>query len=268
MKHSFKDWVVATRPWSFPASAMPVLVTIAWCWAQGTAFNGWLALWALVNIIFVHAAGNVWSDIADYRSGVDAKDTFGVQLLVNGDFTPQEFKRLSVTLNIIAVAGGLALVALTGLPLLYIGIAGIALSLLYPHLKYHALGDLVIILCYSVLPMTGTSFIVSGAIHWPALWLAVPVGLITVAILHANNVRDIETDSRAGISTFPMLTGRQFGVCRRGPGALPVARGADDSACGALVARHRLPGHARSRQERPHDSGLQTRWQGVLCQSR
>ena len=212
MKHSFKDWVVATRPWSFPASAMPVLVTIAWCWAQGTAFNGWLALWALVNIIFVHAAGNVWSDIADYRRGVDAKDTFGVQLLVNGDFTPQEFKRLSVTLNIIAVAGGLALVALTGLPLLYIGIAGIALSLLYPHLKYHALGDLVIILCYSVLPMTGTSFIVSGAIHWPVLWLAVPVGLITVAILHANNVRDIETDSRAGISTFPMLTGRQFGV--------------------------------------------------------
>ena len=67
------------------------------------------------------------------------------------------------------MAGGLALVALTGLPLLYIGIAGIALSLLYPHLKYHALGDLVIILCYSVLPMTGTSFIVSGAIHWPVL---------------------------------------------------------------------------------------------------
>jgi 1,4-dihydroxy-2-naphthoate octaprenyltransferase len=211
-KHSLKEWILATRPWSFPASAMPVVVTIAWCWAQGTAFNGWFALWALVNIIFVHAAGNVWSDIADYRSGVDAKDTFGVQLLVNGDFTPQEFKRLSIILNCIAVAGGVALVALTGLPLLWIGIAGIALSLCYPRLKYMALGDVVIILCYSLLPMMGTSFIVSGEIYWPVLWLAVPVGLITVAILHANNVRDIETDSRAGISTFPMLTGRQFGA--------------------------------------------------------
>ena len=60
--------------------------------------------------------------------------------------------------------------------------------------------------------MTGTSFIASGVIHWDVLWLAVPVGLITVAILHANNVRDIETDHRAGIHTFPLLTGRRFGA--------------------------------------------------------
>ena len=212
MKHSIKEWIVATRPWSFPASAMPVIVTIASLWSAGVEVNGWFGLWALVNIIFVHAAGNVWSDIADYRSGVDAADTFGVRTLVDGQFTPKEFKRLSITLNIIAIAGGIALVCLTGLPLLYIGIAGILLSLLYPRLKYNALGDVVIILCYSLLPMTGTSFIITGEIHWEVLWLALPVGLITVAILHANNVRDIETDQRAGISTFPMLTGRRFGV--------------------------------------------------------
>ena len=212
MKHSLKDWIVATRPWSFPASAMPVIVTIAFLWASGVELNGWFGLWALVNIIFVHAAGNVWSDIADYRSGVDAADTFGVRTLVDGQFTPEEFKKLSISLNVIAVAGGVALVCLTGLPLLYIGIAGLLLSLLYPRLKYNALGDLVIIFCYALLPMTGTSFIVSGEIHWEVLWLAAPVGLITVAILHANNVRDIETDQRAGISTFPMLTGRAFGA--------------------------------------------------------
>ena len=211
-KHSFKDWVLATRPWSFPASAMPVMVTIAWTWAKGIQVNWWFALWALVNIIFVHAAGNVWSDIADYRKGVDAKDTFGVHTLVDGQFTVEEYRRLSLILNTISILGGLALVALTGWPLLVIGVIGIALSLLYPRLKYMALGDLVIALCYSVLPMAGTSFIVSGAIHWHVLWLAVPVGLITVAILHANNVRDIETDSRAGISTFPMFTGRRFGA--------------------------------------------------------
>lgn len=211
-KHSFKDWVLATRPWSFPASAMPVMVTIAWAWAKGIQVNWWFALWALVNIIFVHAAGNVWSDIADYRRGVDAEDTFGVHALVDGHFTVAEYRRLSLVLNVIAVLGGLALVALTGLPLLYIGVAGILLSFCYPHLKYMALGDLVIALCYAFLPMTGTSFIVSGAIHWHVLWLAVPIGLITVAILHANNVRDIETDQRAGIHTFPLFTGRRFGA--------------------------------------------------------
>ncbi len=211
-KHSLKDWILATRPWSFPASTMPVVVTIAWCWAKGLEVNWWFGLWALINIIFVHAAGNVWSDIADYRSGVDADDTFGVRQLVDKQFTPQEFRRLSICLNIIAVLGGLALVYLTGPTLLYIGVLGILLSLGYPRLKYNAMGDFVIIMCYSLLPMTGVSYIVTGAIQWQVLWLALPVGLITVGILHANNVRDIETDDRAGIHTFPMLTGRRFGV--------------------------------------------------------
>lgn len=210
--HSFKEWVIATRPWSFPASAMPVAVTVAWVAANGYQVNWWFGFWALVNIIFVHAAGNVWSDIADYKKGVDAEDTFGVHALVDYQFTVDEYQRLSLTLNVIAVLGGIALVLLTGPTLLWIGLIGIALSLLYPRLKYMALGDLVIICCYALLPMTGTSFIVSGAIRWEVLWLALPVGLITVAILHANNVRDIETDSRAGINTFPMMTGRPFGA--------------------------------------------------------
>ena len=210
MKHSFKDWLFATRPWSFPASSMPVLVTVAWSWSRGCDVNWLFALWALVNIIFVHAAGNVWSDIADYKSGVDAPDTYGVRTLVDGQFTVAEFRKLSLSLN--AIAGGLLLVWLTGITLLYIGVAGILLSLLYPRLKYAALGDLVIIFCYSLLPMAGTSFIISGAIHWDVLWLAVPVGLITVGILHANNVRDITTDRRAGIHTFPLFTGHRFGA--------------------------------------------------------
>ncbi len=199
---------------------MPVMVTVAWLWSHGISVNWWFALWAVINIILVHAAGNVWSDIADYRSGVDASDTYGVRTLVDGMFTVAEFKRLSWGLNIIAICAGLSLVVLTGLTfgwngaytLLYIGIAGILLSFLYPRLKYAALGDLVIIFCYALLPMTGTSFIASGSIHWDVLWLSVPIGLITVGILHANNVRDIETDHRAGIQTFPMLTGRQFGA--------------------------------------------------------
>ena len=218
--HTCKDWIIATRPWSFPASVMPVMVTVAWSWSHGTGVNWWFGLWAVINIILVHAAGNVWSDIADYKSGVDAADTYGVRLLVDGDFTTKEFRSLSLCLNIIAVVAGLALVVLTGLEyglagarsLLCIGLAGILLSLLYPTLKYAALGDIVIILCYALLPMTGTSFIASGTIHWDVLWLSIPIGLITVGILHTNNIRDIETDHRAGIHTFPLLTGRQFGA--------------------------------------------------------
>ena len=167
---------------------------------------------ALVNIILVHAAGNVWSDYFDYKKGVDAEDTYGVRTLVSGQFTPKEVLTLSIILQIAAVGMGVLMVYLTGITLLWIGLAGIVLSLLYPPLKYVAMGDLVIMACYALLPMLGTSFICCGEIVPEVLWLAIPVGSITVAILHANNTRDIETDGRARIHTFAMLTGRRFAI--------------------------------------------------------
>ena len=212
LKHSLKRWVIATRPWSFPASAMPVLTSAFWLWSCGKDVCWWLCGAALLNIILVHAAGNVWSDIADYQCGVDSEDTFCVRTLLDGEFTVAEFKNLSLWLNFVAILMGLSMVWLTGPLLLPIGFAGILLSFCYPRLKYRALGDLVIILCYAILPMIGTSYIVSGHVWWEVLWLAVPVGLITVAILHSNNLRDIHTDSRAGIKTFAMIMGRSLGI--------------------------------------------------------
>ena len=191
---------------------MPVIVTLAWLYSENLLEHIWLGLCALVNIIIVHAAGNLWSDYHDFKRGVDNEKTFGVQTLTSGQFKPSEIKNYSLTLQLVAVVLGLTLVCLTGWPLLWIGIAGIALSLCYPLLKYAALGDVLIALCYAFLPMIGTSFIGSGTTHWNVLWLAVPIGLITIAILHSNNVRDIESDQEAGIRTFPMLTGRQAGA--------------------------------------------------------
>ena len=210
--HTIKEWILATRPWSFPASSMPVIVTMAFLWGKGIEMSWCLGIMALVNIILVHAAGNVWSDYHDYKKGVDAEDTYGVRILTDKLFTPKEVLCLSVTLQVLAVAMGLLMVYLTGITLLWFGLAGIALSLLYSPLKYAALGDLVIMACYALLPMLGTTFICSGEIVPEVLWLAVPVGSITVAILHANNTRDIETDRRAKIHTFAMLTGRRFAI--------------------------------------------------------
>lgn len=210
--HTLKEWMLATRPWSFPASTMPVFVSMMFLWSQGYEVNWWLGIMALVNIILVHAAGNVWSDYHDYKRGVDADDTFGVRILTDKQFTPKEVLTLSLSLQVAAVAMGLLMVYLTGITLLWFGLAGIALSLLYPPLKYAALGDLVIMACYALLPMLGTTFICSGSIVPEVLWLAVPVGSITVAILHVNNARDIETDRRAGIRTFALLTSRPTAI--------------------------------------------------------
>lgn len=199
--------MIAVRPWSFPASAMPVIVTAAFLFWKGYEISWGFAIWALLNIIVFHAAGNTWSDYFDFKKKVDADDTFGAKTLTTGMFEPKEIYRLSVALTVVAVAGGLALMALTGLPLLWIGLGGLICTLLYPMLKYNALGDLVILLAYAFLPTLGTSFVAAGGIVPSVLIVALPLGLITDGILHSNNTRDMKTDSRAGIRTMAMSLG-------------------------------------------------------------
>ncbi len=208
-KHSFGEWMIAVRPWSFPASAMPVIVSIAYLFWKGAEINWLFGLWALVNIVIFHAAGNTWSDYFDFRKKVDADDTFGAKTLTTGMFTEKEIFRLSLILTIAATAAGLTLMALTGLPLLWIGLGGVLCTLLYPVLKYNALGDLVILLAYAFLPTIGTAFVTTGAIDWSILLIALPVGLITDGILHSNNTRDTLTDKRAGIKTMAMGLGHK-----------------------------------------------------------
>lgn len=211
-QHSFKDWMIAVRPWSFPASAMPVVVTLAYLYWMNEDINWVNGIWALLNIVVFHAAGNTWSDYFDYKQGVDAEDTFGAKTLTGGMFTPKEIYRLALTLLLIALAAGIGLLLRTGLPLLWIGVGGAACALLYPPLKYNALGDVVIFLAYALLPTFGTAYVATFAFRWDVLWIALPVGLITVAILHANNIRDMHTDTRAGISTLALRLGGKTSV--------------------------------------------------------
>ena len=206
-KHVLKDWLMAVRPWSFPASAMPVAVTLAYLYWMQQDVNWTNGVWALLNIIVFHAAGNTWSDYFDYKHHVDREDTHGVRTLTGGLFRPQEIFRLSLSLLVVALIAGVGLMLRTGLPLLYIGIGGAACTLLYPALKYRALGDVVIFVAYALLPMLGTAYVATGTMDWSTMWAGVPVGLITVAILHANNTRDIETDVRADIRTLAMTAG-------------------------------------------------------------
>lgn len=198
---------MATRPWSFPASAIPVAVTLAYLYSLECEIDWLLGIWTIINIVLFHAAGNTWSDYMDFKKSVDREDTIGGTSITSGLFEANEIKRLSFALLSAALLFGLVLLFFKGMPLLYLGVAGAMLSLIYPWMKYRALGDLDIFLTYSLLPILGTSYVATGQFNFQTLWLTVPIGMITVGILHINNIRDIEPDRRAGISTFAMLAG-------------------------------------------------------------
>ena len=211
-KHTIKEWIIAVRPWSLPASVMPIIVTLAFLFFRGSEMNWLYGLWTLIGMILFHLTGNVWSDYFDYKKKVDSDDTFGAKTMTTGMFQPEEIKKLAIFLFVISAICGLGLVVVTGLPLLYIGIVGAVFTLLYPVLKYNALGDLDILLTFAFLPTLGTSYAVTGAIYWNVLWIALPVGLITDGILHSNNTRDVVTDKRAGITTMAMGIGAKASV--------------------------------------------------------
>ena len=207
-------WIIATRPWSFPASAMPALVTMAFLlWQQEEvnvemAMNIWLGIIALVGVILFQAAGNLISDYYDFKHGVDRPETYGsARLLVDGVFKPKSILVYGVILLILGIAIGVFLIFTSGIQLLWIGAAGLIATFFYYFFKYRALGDILIFIVYGQLIALGTAYAMTGMLLPIVLLISAPIGFLVVNILHANNTRDIMHDRQAGISTLAMHLG-------------------------------------------------------------
>lgn len=194
--------MIATRPWSFPASIIPVLAIGAFLHAQGDV-DGLHVLLALLMMVLFQASGNLISDYYDHVRGVDLEGSLNqVRDIQSGKFTPREILHYGYCLLAAAVLFGLGLLALTSWNLIWLGAAAVFAVTCYMWLKAHVLGDLTILLCYAILPAIGTSFVGTGSLHPLVIPICLPFGLLTVAILHANNMRDIQNDRRAGVLTF------------------------------------------------------------------
>lgn len=212
MKHTIKDWFITTRFWSFPVSAMPVLTATVFLFWKGYDIRWGCAALALVGNVLFHAAGNLLSDWWDYRKGVDNEKAYAIPQLVFHQFEPKEYLTFSAILFSVAVAVGLVLTYMCGWELLVIGIIGALLAANYSFFKFRALGDIFVFTCFGVLPVLGTSFVAAGQIDWSALVISIPLGILTIGVLHDNNTVDIATDREAGIKTLPMLFGERTSV--------------------------------------------------------
>lgn len=209
-----KKWFIAIRPWSFPASAMPVVVVISYIFFQwhnsekSLSVNWILAIISLLGAISFQAAGNVISDYFDFKYHVDRKESFGSsRVLIDKMFTPQSLLRYGVLLLAVSVFIGLFLLSRSGINLLWIGFIGFLGTYFYYVLKYRALGDLLIFIIFGQLIALGTVYVITHTLHWDVLLVSMPIGFLIVNILHANNTRDILFDKKAGICTFAILLG-------------------------------------------------------------
>ena len=211
-KPTLKDWIIAVRPWSFPASSMPALVVFIYVFflsrQDSITVNWWFGVLSIIGAIIFQATGNLISDYFDYKWKVDREDTYGSsRLLVEKLFHPKTILYYGLSFLLIGIFLGLFLFSKTGMPLLYIGIIGVIAAVFYHQFKYRALGDFLIFIVYGPLIALGTFYAMTSSLDWKIIALSLPLSCITVDILHANNTRDITHDRRANIKTFAMLIG-------------------------------------------------------------
>ncbi|MBE0711006.1 MAG: prenyltransferase, partial [Candidatus Aminicenantes bacterium] len=203
-----KKWLVAARPWSLPASTMPVVFGTALAVVVGGArFSPLRFLWALVTMMVLHSAANMLSDVFDFRHGLDRDVTPVSGAIVRGWLTDRQVLRGAVTLFVLGTASGLLIARATGKSLFIVGGIGLAVGALYTVLKARALGDLAVFLNFGLLGAAGAWVVQTNSFSWlPVLW-TVPMALLVIAILHANNWRDILTDGEKRVTTVAGVLG-------------------------------------------------------------
>ena len=206
-KRPFKYWIYAAYPWAFPASISPALVGLSYAFylyktgviAELDWKNG---IVAILGAFFFHLAGNIMGEYHDFVNGVDQKEKTGpVRVLVIGAFKPVTILIYGFVMLLIGIAIGIYLYFQTGFPLIIMGVIGIISASLYYKFKYVALGEVVIFIVFGQLIAFGVVYVATHLLIWSALIVIIPTGLLIVAILHANNTRDLLQDQSAGIRT-------------------------------------------------------------------
>ncbi|WP_448610307.1 1,4-dihydroxy-2-naphthoate polyprenyltransferase [Geodermatophilus sp. URMC 60] len=204
------QWLAGARPRTLPAALAPVLVGTG----AAAALDGFRpvpALLALLVALALQVAVNYANDYSDGTRGTDAVRVGPVRLVGSGAATPRQV--LVAALASFAVAGlaGLVLAALSSWWLVAVGAVCIAAAWTYtggplPY-GYRALGEVFVFVFFGLVAVVGTTFVQTGSVDGLAVAAAVPIGLLSVALLVVNNLRDIEGDAAVGKRTLAVLLG-------------------------------------------------------------
>jgi len=205
-------WLRGARPRTLVAAVVPVLVGTAAAAVERPPI-AWRALAALVVALGLQVGANYANDYSDGVRGTDSQARLGpARLVATGLATPGQVKRAAGLAFAVAMAAGLALAVAVDLRLVVVGAVAVAAAVLYtggprPY-GYAGLGELSVLAFFGVVATCGSAYVQLGRVPPAALAASVPVGLAAVAILLANNIRDIDGDRRAGKRTLAVRLGR------------------------------------------------------------
>ena len=208
---TLSQWVEGARPRTLPAAVAPVLVGTGAAYALGRADSG-LALLALLVSLTLQVGVNYANDYSDGIRGTDRERVGPVRLVGQGLARPDNVKLAAMLFFASAALFGLALVALSGaFVMLLVGAASIAAAWYYTGGKkpygYSGLGEVFVFVFFGLVATLGTTYTQAGTLSISSIVGAVGVGAIASAILVANNLRDIPSDTSHGKGTLAVRLG-------------------------------------------------------------
>ena len=243
-------WIAGARPRTLPAAVVPVSVGTAVAAAQGDVVWGRAAL-ALVVSLALQIGVNYANDYSDGIRGTDDVRVGPMRLVASGTKPAKAVKRAALAAFVVAGAAGMVLAMLTTWWLIVVGVAAVAAAWFYtggprPY-GYAGLGEVFVFLFFGLVAVTGTAYVQLERLTALAVAAAIPVGLLAVALLVVNNLRDIPGDTASGKRTLAVRLGDQstralYGACLVVPFVvLPGLAFVDGRHLGALIALGALP---------------------------
>ncbi|HEY3682277.1 MAG TPA: 1,4-dihydroxy-2-naphthoate polyprenyltransferase [Streptosporangiaceae bacterium] len=204
------QWIAGARPRTLSAATVPVVIGTGVAVAEGHPV-WWRAVLALVVSLALQIGCNYANDYSDGIRGTDDGRVGPMRLVGSGVAPPRTVKLAAFACFGLAAVAGLVLVAVTNWWLLLIGVAAIAAAWFYtggssPY-GYRALGEVSVFVFFGLVAVVGTAYVQTGHLTWLAIASCVPIGLLIVALLVVNNLRDIPTDTASGKRTLGVVLG-------------------------------------------------------------
>lgn len=215
-----KYWIQAFRLRTLPLAVASIAMG-SFLAASHNTFDLSVALLCVITALGLQIVSNLANDYGDNIHGADSPDRLGPARTVQSGFISEYAIKRAIIIGIfLTMSSGIALLLVSDISSMafwiFVSLGLIAVLAAYYYTNgripygYRGFGDLSVFMFFGILGVLGSYYLQSGYMQWDILWPGTACGLLTVAVLNVNNIRDIDSDEKAGKRSLPVRMGRRY----------------------------------------------------------